>query len=132
MNAEQFAPRELCERLQKLGCMTESGFYWQKGWEGQRDLLVYRNPDCSLCTFEPFQDKFVPAFFQNDFTGATEQADDNLKKALSIRTEVTIEENKPLLDTIRSQVVIQAKHILIDCHKKGFVWWQYLERTMKT
>src|SRR5690242_1855579 len=26
----QFAPRELCENLQAMGCKSESGFYWQQ------------------------------------------------------------------------------------------------------
>ena len=81
----KFYSRELCEKLQKLGCVSESGFVWrfQQGGVlrdaagGQLDIigdeweLVYRY---SKNVFD------IPAFTNLDFLDTTEQAKNNIEK----------------------------------------------------
>lgn len=73
-----FFPRELCERLEKLGCKSESGYWWIKNYDGTwRTKPEYRS---LLRVYSPASKGFyVPAYYQNDFTGCSEQARENAK-----------------------------------------------------
>lgn len=134
MNSETFAPRELCENLQAMGCKTESPFYyvWTEG--GSVGALVYgiEKPEPQ----EVFEGKImvsIPAFTQNDFTGATQQADDNCKIVW------------PGFHTYEAEIIskslgyappsyldwYQRKHGMLDFNREKENWHQYLERTMR-
>lgn len=72
----EFFPRELCQKLMEMGCVSESGFYWYEFKDGR--LLVGREVEDFYVEYEP--KKLCQAFCQNDFTGCTERARENAKK----------------------------------------------------
>jgi len=63
----KFFSRELCEKLQKLGCKSENWFYWNVPMS-QSILRPSYLPNSTGRT------DAIPAFSQNDFTGCHEQA----------------------------------------------------------
>lgn len=123
MDKNQFAPRELCERLQKVGCVSESGFYWEK-YPTLEDQVVYGD-------FLPFvePDKTF-AFVQNDFTGATLQARKNAEIVWRCSdVPIRMYAAPPGVMAIGHPISYAHSMIGIDLSKE--TWWQYLERTMK-
>lgn len=130
------APRELCEKLAAMGCKTESQMLWRK----EVGLFF-------LLRIEWKNDDDVPAFFQNDFTGATEQADENCKKAFGEQTHddsfgksrcpYCKAEMRLDAEDGRDYCWLYLKRQMIECHRinyhhnKAEKWWQYIERTMR-
>lgn len=133
MNQDQFAPRDLCERLQKTGCKSESGFYW---FEIQSCVL---SPSVWEVRFGKKErpdfwtgSRYVPAFVQNDFTGATGRADENCMIVWPTKRQY----KRPSLLDLGCDLIIpvwEARKLeMIRCHQMGRkeLWHQYLERTM--
>lgn len=117
----QFAPKELCEKLQAMGCKSESDFIWapQKSPAGSIDyILIYRFGESSM----------TAALTQNDFTGATDQARQNAK---IVWGESSYNGVKYLTDDNYSTDcmtnVESHRHAMIDSKD----WVKYLEQTMK-
>lgn len=124
----QPAPRELCEKLQAMGCVGESDFFY--------------DPETSEICWGP-SDKsnleigFIQVYFQNDFTGATERAEENSRKAwgersifLSFKNDYDREQDVEV--KIFFPAYITHRMNIIGCHLGGEEWFQYLERTMRT
>ena len=59
----EYAPKELCARLEKMGCKSNSGYRY--------------DVEDRLGNTYIYGEGVVEAFEQNDFTGATEQAREN-------------------------------------------------------
>lgn len=68
----KFFSRENCDKLKKLGCVSELGFVWS----------VYETPICIIDpTYVVYHDEDnTPAFIEQDFTGSSNQAKENAKK----------------------------------------------------
>lgn len=64
---KQYTSRELSERLVKLGCKSQSGFYYLQG----------RTKPVSRWLDEEFLHPIVPAFEFEDFCGTHDQAEEN-------------------------------------------------------
>lgn len=66
----KFFKKELCEKLQKIGCVSESGFYYN----------FYDGDECAnpvYCTANPRE---ISAFSIYDFLSDEEYVEENLKK----------------------------------------------------
>lgn len=77
----KFFSRELCERLQELGCKSDSSdqvwFYDQEAYKSHDSdwFLDYRHTVDDCYGDVPT----IPVFSQNDFTGCHQQAKENAK-----------------------------------------------------
>ncbi len=102
----QFAPKSLCEQLQKMGCVSESRhWYFENGTHG----YVEYNYASAI------SEGHTPLFFQNDFTGATSLADENCKKVWGEGFQWMIN-----------------KTDMIQCHTLHHeLWFDFLKRTMR-
>ncbi len=113
----QFAPRELCERLAKMGCLPtfynigDSHREWCFLWvEDKTNPILQDMRDSYLI------DKFVYAFQESDFTASTERARENVR----ILWEHTY---------ILREGPDYHRHAIINL-PEGKVW-DYIEKTMK-
>ena len=146
------APRELCEILQKMGCVSESsdmgGFYWTffeirtPQWD-----IEYFNPEdpesySKIQCYNIFKLNAIPVFFQNDFTGATELANENSHIVFegpfvcALCFEGTEDKKCSCVLRYSSDVWVhwipfhQAKRIqMIELRQER--WFEFLKRTMK-
>ncbi len=148
------APREICQKLMRLGCGGDMRSFWVKK---DGELIVWVSP-VPLNFFnlpEEHRLSNVQVFFQNDFTGATEQADDNLKILFGNDSHISFNDSfygrickicRAYLDGEDARAGYEddrgacwefMKRQLIQTHRisyrreKAEIWWQYLERTMK-
>lgn len=86
-----FFPRELCERLQAMGCKSESGYCWgvyrlgySKESEDWRPLYTkldsfFQIPEIVDPHWKHYSLEFLSCFSQNDFTGCHAQAHENAR-----------------------------------------------------
>lgn len=145
----QLAPIELCEKLQLMGCVSESGFYYQ-GFENSEKGIWFELLEESKCF--PGLIKYY-AFCQNDFTGATEQSHENARlvwgtEPFSIFNIDIIDCSYPSISNYESkdedepsdEAWIIHRHIMVDLHlsnirepeySKYKNWHEYLEGTMR-
>lgn len=135
----QPAPRELCEKLQAMGCVSESGWGWP-------DNMLEEKSPVYLGRYAPGD---IQAFFQNDFTGATERADENCKIVWPGDFKKTYSKIPDGLIIFAEMEKVEScwpcewkmfKSLMIECHRerdrvkfveKGEAWFEFLERTMK-
>lgn len=126
------APKELCEKLQAMGCLQESGLWWPSKQFASGDIsptrLIPTMPDAWY-----LEGGWIRAFFQNDFTGATEQA---IKNSRIFCKDGFLDsyEGCPVCDATepdRGAIprYISLRHEIVD-YSDG-PWWQMLERTMR-
>lgn len=71
MNLKQFAPKDLCIKLLKFGCVSHMDFIWQACSDSTWKVIPYEE--------HPMGTEFVPAFSKSDFMGKNQQARENLK-----------------------------------------------------
>lgn len=114
---ERFAPKDLCEKLQKMGCVSESGFYWTRfGIIHEKDLG------------DAPERRHAYAFDQNDFTGSTWRARQNSEIAWT-------EEPTNYIETVGFDCRLynwefrRVEMIFISPREE--YWWHYLQRTMR-
>lgn len=137
----EFAPRELCENIQAMGCKSESGFYWTQTKD--RYELLNKSDAWNLAYWRDGLDKInleIMAFIQNDFTGATKQAQENCKivwHSTLLRVESKEFEGSLYGEgfTVGFMTGPSFKihpYMMIRCHvTTEEFWWQYIQRTMK-
>jgi len=74
----KFAPRELCEKLEKLGCKSENDFVYVCGKKLKNKVVI----DAWILFLKDsaiYMDRKITAFSQNDFTGCHKKARENAK-----------------------------------------------------
>jgi hypothetical protein len=103
-----FFPRELCEKLEKLGCKSETEMFWALS-----PINTWQIFDSAYVADDPAP---VPAFYQNDFTGCHLEAWGNMKVLIE-KTYKNLDgwgEMARLVGYQRNKIIIQldpAKYI---------------------
>lgn len=108
-----FCPRELSEKLQRLGCVSISKF-----WSGSEDDIFFSDVE------DPW-DGDIKLFILEDFLGSHPEAIENCKK-IWIKKEIT---ECPVCDTEgvwKLDEWVFRRHVMLDVSDQ----WAYLERTM--
>lgn len=126
----KFAPKELCEKLQSLGCTTDSYMIWVSDAVLQTPVLTH---SANLTYLECCGGKFLAvAFYQNDFTGADVEADENCKKVWGEQMVLghLPEFGHGTSPSFYADAWAFHRHVLLEIHRNDMVWWEYLERTM--
>ena len=134
----QPAPRELCEKLQEMGCVSESGLLWSVSKNMKTgeiiEAIVLAESHFPFSFRMRYFDEVLehiedcPLFVQNDFTGATERA----RKNASLFCKATkwmpgsgryLHECSYSTDAL--DITDQLRHRLIDLHSQ--TWFNFLE-----
>lgn len=112
----KFFSRELCEKLQKLGCKSEEPSFW---W------TTYPYPISTDACRKVKEYMGFKAFFQNDFTGCHEQALENAKIVWSDEMLIT-EDSYTGVSNFSSERWHWCRHSMIDSTDAE----EYLKETM--
>lgn len=119
----KFAPRELCEKLEAMGCKSDSAFYYSGNKDFSEEWIVLPRV-CFAREDLPFK---TQAFTQNDFTGATEQARKNAEIVWPDILDPSSEDADGNYTEVLEQPSKELRHAMIDSDN----WVEYLERTMR-
>lgn len=108
---KQYTSRELSEKLVKLGCKSQSGFYYNIAIGYQDIQKPFHESELRILGWiYPHRD-LIPAFEFEDFCGTHEQVKDNLHKV--------------------SLAVAALWHEIYDGMLKSSDWIKYLEKVME-
>lgn len=108
-----FFPRELCEKLEKIGCKSESDFFYRERRSVLGEWIWESIPQIGRPHNEygvgPQYGSLIPAFYQNDFTGCHEQAWGNMKMIMESRGIKDLEWGEMARDVAyyRHQLIMQ-------------------------
>ena len=120
------ASREFSEKLQKMGCVSQSTYYWFRDNTDGIDKITNLPRDFMISiSGGKVDDPNIRVFEQNDFTGATEQARENARIVWGAAAE-----GNDVAENIRYKYgSTYHRHSMID--HTATPWWQYIERTMR-
>lgn len=126
----QPAPRELCEKLQTMGCVSESDWFYPANDPDRVEPICYEQ-----LIFDSGSPKIF-CFEQNDFTGATERARENSIIAFGdgpVNDDCPACAGKPEdLDGHLMSAFDFHRHAMIDLPwTERISWFEYLEREMR-
>lgn len=108
-----FFPRELCEKLEKIGCKSESENFYVPAHVSTHPLY---NLELEYVNKEDLE-KSIPAFYQNDITGCHEQARENMNLIVQSINQEKLPVNIPNI----------LRYHLIDCKKPE----EYIAKLLK-